>query len=781
MLNRQEGRQGLGQISGILAPAALSLAVALTSVALPDSVLAQSYSFSSVSISGNERVDNATVLGTAGIKAGESLSAGQLNEAYQKLQSSGLFEKVDLEPQGSTLKITVQEYPTINVISFEGNQRMKDEALAKIVQSQSRRVYSPATVEADAQLIAEAYAQGGRVNARVEPKVIRRSNNRVDIAFEIKEGKVTEIERISFTGNHAFSDRRLRQVLQTKQAGILRAFIQRDTFVADRVNVDRQLLTDFYRSRGYPDVQVNGVSSEMTRERDAFFMTFNISEGQQFKFGKISTVSEVNGVSADEYSKLSKIRAGAIYTPTAIDLAVTRMEEKARQAGLNFVRVDPRVTRNPRTGTLDVQFALVKGPRIFIERIDIEGNTATLDRVIRREFHSVEGDPYNPREIKRSAERIRALGYFSNADVNTRKGTNDDQVIVDVNVTEQPTGSLTFGASYGASAGFGINASLNERNFLGRGQQLSIGIGTTSDNQTSVISFTEPYLFGRDLAATGRLFYSTTDNDNSDYSTMRAGIQPSIEFPVAENARLKLRYEFSREELSDVDTYDASEATGSSPILSREEGARYKSAVGYTYTFDTTETNIDPRYSYLLRFDQEFAGLGGDVEAVTTTVLGRAQRKVWNDEVTLRAELEGGAIIASSGNTTILDRFTGNGKIRGFESNGIGPRDTAAPNEDALGGKYFAVARLEAQFPLGLPEEYKLGGAVFLDAGSVWGLDDTDGVEEVDDGFHLRSAIGVSLLWDSFIGPLRLNFSKAIVKEDYDEEQNFDLTVSTKF
>ncbi|MER5171448.1 outer membrane protein assembly factor BamA [Thioclava kandeliae] len=781
MTNRQTGRQGLGQFSGILVPAALSLAVALTSVALPETVWAQSYSFSSVSITGNQRVDNATVLGTAGIKAGESMSAGELNAAYQKLQSSGLFETVELVPQGSTLKINVQEYPTINVIAFEGNKRLKDEALAKIVKSESRRVYNPATVEADAQLIADAYAEGGRVNARVTPKVIRRSNNRVDIAFEIKEGAVTEIQRITFTGNKAFSDRRLRQVLQTKQAGILHQFIQRDTFVADRVNLDRQLLTDFYRSRGYPDVQVNGVSSEMTRDRDGFFMTYNISEGQMFKFGKITTVSEVNGLDVSEYAPLSKIRTGAIYSPNAIDLAVTRMEEKARQEGLNFVRVDPRITRNPRTGTLDIQFALVKGPKIFVERIDIEGNTATLDRVIRREFHTVEGDPYNPREIKRSAERIRALGYFSNADVNTKPGTNPDQVIVDVNVTEQPTGSLTFGASYGASAGFGITAALNERNFLGRGQHLAVSIGTTSDNQSSVISFTEPYLFGRDLAATGKVFYTTTSDDNSDYDTERAGIEPSIEFPVSENARLKLRYNLTSERLSGVDDYDADEDTGSSPILSREEGTRWKSAVGYTYTYDTSENNIDPRYSYLFRFDQEFAGLGGDVQAVTTTALGRAQRKVWNDEVTLRAELEGGGIIAASGDTTILDRFTGNNKIRGFESNGIGPRDTAAPNEDALGGKYFAVARLEAQFPLGLPEEYKLGGAVFLDAGSVWGLDDTDGVENVDDGFHLRSAIGVSVLWDSFIGPLRLNFSKAIVKEDYDEEQNFDLTVSTKF
>ncbi|TQS72916.1 outer membrane protein assembly factor BamA [Rhodobacteraceae bacterium] len=784
MTYRQADRKGLGQISGILAPAAVSLAVALTTVALPQMVAAQSYNFSSVKIEGNERVDATTVLSYTGISQGQTVSAGALNDAYQGLQNSGLFESVDLVPQGNTLVIRLQEFPTINVINFEGNKRMKDEQLSAVISSESRRVYSPATVEADAQAIAEAYAQGGRVNARVTPKVIRRSDNRVDIAYEIKEGKVTEIERISFTGNRSYSDRRLRQVLATKQAGLLRTFIQSDTFVADRVQLDRQLLTDFYQSRGYPDVQVTGVSSEMSAERDGFFMTFNINEGQQFKFGNISTVSEVDGLDIAKYSKLAKIRAGVVYSPSAIDLAVTRMEEQATRDGLNFIRVDPRVTRNPRTQTLDVQFALVRGPRVFVERIDIEGNTSTLDRVIRRQFKSVEGDPYNPREIRRSAERIRALGYFSNADVQTRPGTSEDQVVVDVDVDEQPTGSLSFGASYGASAGFGINVGLNERNFLGRGQRLGVSIGTTSDNQQSAINFVEPYLFGRDLALGLQAFYYTSENDNAQYSTRLAGFTPSLEFPISENGRLKLKYTISKEKLYGVDEFDAAEGTGSSPILSREEGDRLKSAVGYTYTYDNSETNIDPRYNFLFRLDQEYAGLGGDTDAITTTALVRGERRIWQEEVTLRAELEGGVVTThSGGDTTILDRFRGNSKFRGFESNGLGPRDTAAPNEDALGGKYFAVARLEAQFPLGLPEEYKLGGAAFIDAGSVWGLDDTMGANgvEVDDDFHLRSVVGVSLLWDSVIGPLRLNFTKALKKEDYDEEQNFDLTVSTRF
>lgn len=777
------------RVAGLLA--STFLAFAMPCALVPNAALAQSYVFQKVVIEGNERIEPATILTYAGIARGEALGAGALNDAYQRLQGSGLFESVELVPQGSTLLIRLREYPTVNVVDFEGNKILKDEKLAPLVKTQPRKVYSPAALEADAAAIAEGYATAGRLAVRVDPKVIRRDGNRVDVVFEIKEGTVSEVKRITFTGNRSYSDRRLRDVLGTKQAGILHRLIQRDNFVADRVALDRQMLVDFYHSRGYPDVEVSGVSSELTRDRDGFFMTFNIREGQQYKFGKITTVSELDELDAAEFEALAKIREGAIYSPTAIDLAVTRMEEVALRQGANFVRVDPRISRDPRTQTLNVEFALVRGPRVFVERIDIEGNNTTLDSVVRREFNTVEGDPFNPREIKNSSERIRALGFFSDTQVESRQGTAPDQVIVDVNVEEQPTGSLSFGASYGASAGFGINASLEETNFLGRGQYLGVSVGTTSDNQQNSIDFIEPRLLGRDLKGRFRLWYNTSEDDSSDYSTKMMGISPSLEFPLGRNSRLETRYTFARNELFGLTAYDADpdgdpttlDAVGSSPILSREEGSRDSSAFGYTYTYDTRRTGIDPRYGFTFRFSQDLYGFGGDVEALKTTALLRAERKVFHEEVTLRAELEGGAIAARSTSTlTVLDRFSGNNKVRGFESNGYGPRDTGAPNGDALGGKYYAALRLETEFPVGVPEEYGIHGGLFYDIGSVWGLDDTAGATgTVDDSMNLRSSVGFSVFWDSALGPLRLNFSKALEKQAYDKEQSFDLTISTKF
>lgn len=771
---REFGARG-GILRKGLAPAVLAASLMFSVV--PS--LAQDYSFSTISVEGNDRIEVATILRFAGIAKGQTLTAAQLNDAYQRISDSGLFASVELVPAGDQLIIKVVENATINVVNFEGNRRLEDAELAALIGSQSRRVFSPAQVEADAAAIVKAYTDQGRLAARVEPRVIQRDGNRVDVVFEIREGGVTEVERVSFTGNQAFSDRRLRRVLETKQAGIFRRIVQRDTFVADRTEFDKQLLTDFYRSRGYIDVQVLSASSEYSRERDSFFVTFNLREGQQFSFGSVTAQSEYEGVDAAEYAEVINIRSGAVYSPTAVDTTITKMEAIALKNGLDFLRVEPRITRNERAGTLDVVFVLTKGARVFVERIDIEGNATTLDEVVRRQFRTAEGDPLNAREIRDAAERIRALGFFATADVDANQGTSPDQVIVDVNVEEKPTGSLTFGASYSVNDGIGFNIGLSESNFLGRGQFVSVNISTTSDNQNNSFTFVEPALLDRDLEFRFNAYYNTSDSDNADFSSERAGVQVALEFPLGELTRLGVRYKYSSDNLDDV---GGDTPADSSPILVAEQGREDSSIFGYTLSYDSRISGVDPTSSFLLRFSQDYAGLGGDVEQLTTTALASYQRDIANEEITLRAELEGGVVHRFNGSTRILDRFTGNGKIRGFEPYGLGPRDLGAANEDALGGNYFAVARVEAAFPLGLPTEYGITGGVFADVGSVWALDNTAGAGgPVDDGLHLRASVGFSVFWQSLLGPLRLNFSHVLQKEDYDRPQNFDLTVSTQF
>lgn len=742
----------------------------------PQAASAQSFTFSNVEIEGNERVDAATILSFAGIARGQRISAGQLNDAFQRIQGSGLFETVDLVPRGNTLLIRVREYPTINIINFEGNRRLRDEQLAAIVRSQSRRVYSPSQAEADAAAIAEAYREGGRLAATVEPRIIRRSGNRVDLVFEIREGRVSEIERVAFVGNRAFSDRRLRQVLDTKQAGLLRQLIQRDTFVADRLEFDKQLLRDFYQSRGYVDFQVLDASGELSRERDAVFVTFTIREGQSFRVGAVDLVSEVEGADAEEFRRMLRLRPGVVYSPSVIDANIARLENLALRKGLNFVRVEPRIARNDRDLTLDVTFAVIRGPRLFVERIDIEGNTTTLDQVVRRQFRTVEGDPFNPREIRQAAERIRALGYFSNSSVEAEQGSASDRVIVKVDVEEQPTGSLGFGVSYAVDSGVGLNVSFSETNFLGRGQTVALNLLTGTDNASATFSFVEPAFLGRDLSFGLDVYYSQTERRNALYDTRNVGIRPAIGFPVGDYSRLELRYRISQDEIRNV-------TTDSSTILQREglRGALLTSAIGYSYSYDTRRGGPNPMGGVLLRFGQDFAGLGGDIRYVKTNVLAVAERRILNEEVTLRAVFEGGALSMIKGNSRVTERFFG-GEMRGFEGGGLGPRDLTAVNQDALGGNFFAIAKLESEFPVGLPEEYGIRGGLFLDLGSVWGLNDRAGTAgTVDDSRRLRAAIGASVFWDTPIGPLRFNVSRALKKMPYDKEQKFDLTISTQF
>ena len=738
---------------------------------------AQQYRFSSIDVVGNLRIESSTIRSYSGISTAQSLSAADLNAAYQSIASSGLFEEVEIVPNGARLVIKVKEFPTINRVAFEGNSRIKDEVLAGLVKSQTRRVFNPTEVEQDRAAIAEAYANSGRLAAKVNPKFIRLSDNRVDLVFEIFEGGLVEIERISFVGNRAYSDRKLRSVLETKQAGLLRTFIQRDTFVEDRIEFDKQVLSDFYKSRGYADFRINSVNAEISQERDAYFITFNIREGQKFTVGQIDVTTDLSGIDSKAFARAGKVRTGQTYSPLAIENDITRMERFANQEGLEFLRITPRISRNDASLSLDVNYVIERGPRIFVERIDIEGNTATLDRVIRRQFRIVEGDPFNPSEIRASARRIRALGFFSNADVTSREGSNPEQVVVDVKVEEAPTGSLSFGASYSTAAGAGGLVEYSERNFLGRGQALSLKMTAGTGNQTYSFDFTEPAFLYNDLSLSLLTSYAETQRQFSQYNTSALKIRPQLSFPLSEQTRLGVRYQYTESKLS-----NASLSTGA--VIGEELalGNISESGLGYTLSFDTRRTGLDPDAGVLARIEQDFSGLGGDTTSLKTTGLISGEMKVLGEEVTLIGTIEGGMLSYSKGQSRVVDRFQlGSGIMRGFEPGGIGPReyDSDKGVNDALGGDKFAAMRLEALFPIGLPEEYGITGGVFYDVGNLWGLEYDSADIQYEQGAW-RQAAGVSIIWITPVGPFRFNFSRAIAKELLDTANDFELTLATR-
>ncbi len=777
MRDRMRALAGRNASRGMAARrAAFTFCLAVSAAAISAPATAQDFRFDTIRIEGNERVTDQTITGQAEISPGQALSASEVNDGYQRLVETGLFEDVEFVPDGNTLVIRVSEYPVIDVINFEGNDRIDDDDLREAVQSQQGRPFSPSTAESDASELATLYRQRGRYAAEVTPRIIPRSGNRASLVFEVNEGATTEVERVSFVGNREYSDRRLRRAIETKQAGLLRSFISRDRFAAERVDADRDALRDFYLARGYLDFEVLSATPEMSQERDAFFLTFNIREGQSFDIAGTDVRSEIQGVEAAPFREELRLRSGTTYSPARIENAITRLERVADRQGLRFVEVEPSLSRNETAGTVDVTFVLRQAERLFVERIDIRGNTNPRDSVIRRHFDTVEGDPFNPRELTRAADRIRDLEYIGDAQVRTEEGSADDQVVVVVDVEEQPSGSIGFGVSYGIDAGLGGVATFREANLFGRGQELDISLGFGTDTQDTSITFTEPYFLDRDLELSASAYWQETERFNAAYNTRNIGVETSLGFPVSEQGRLSLRYRVSRDSLRGV-------SDESSAVLQREEGfGDYTSSVGYTYRYDTREAGLNPVMDYYLRFRQDFAGLGGDQRYIKSTALAGVERRIMSEEVTLRAELEGGNLSMIDGDSRVLERFALNREMRGFQFNGIGPRDFAAENEDALGGNNFIVARFEADFPLGLPEEYGIDGGLFLDVGTTWGLDNTDGAElRGSDDFSLRSAVGFSVFWDTPIGPLRFDFSRALLKEDFDEERNFDLTVSTRF
>ncbi|MCY3878499.1 MAG: outer membrane protein assembly factor BamA [Rhodobacteraceae bacterium] len=770
------------------------------------SALAQSVQYNGIIVEGNIRIDDESVLRFADLPDSGRVSSTELASAYRRLSDAALFEQLEIVPRGGNLVISVVELPIINEISIEGNKRLEDGPLSELIASEPRHVYRPAQAERDADAIAEAYRVAGRFGAIVTPKIIRRSENRVDLVFEVVEGQVVETERIAFVGNRIFSGNRLRRELASKQAGILRPFVKTDTYLAERIEEDRQNLIDFYLNRGYVDFEILSVAAELTAERDAFFITFTVQEGQQYRFGAITARSEVPEIIADEYLQEFRGQTGQVYTPVIVNDATQRMEHKAATDNFRFVFAEPLAKRDVEALAIDIEFRIFRGNKSFVERIDITGNTTTLDRVIRREFEFAEGDPFNARQINDTAEKIRDLGFFKDVNVYTEPGSTPDQTIVKVEVEEAPTGSLSFGAAWGEDTGVAANVSLSERNLLGRGQLLRLSV-ETGKNASYSITFVEPRFLDRDVALQLSTSLRTTRGLGQRFSTRQWYNRAQLGFPISERSRLRVGAGFA--------TYKMDNLTSASHIIRNDfnRGKGDRLFVDYGVNMDTRRSGFDQDRGFIVDWNQELARGIHDKSTVLRTV-GSATviRPVLNNAVTLTGTLEGGAVLGVGGDTRMRDRFQMHGGLmRGFSANGMGPRailyaeaDGSTPADrdylERLGGNYFVAMRLESRFPLGFGEELGVQGGTFADAGSIWGLDDTactqnsgtpaepeygpyDGDDNcmTDDGFKLRSTIGLSLFIDTFFGPLRFNFSRPLKKQPYDTTHSFDLTVASDF
>ncbi len=740
-----------------------------------------------VTIQGNRRIEPETIISYMQLPTDRQITADDLNAAVRRLFDTGLFKNVEIAPSGGEIVIVVEENPSINVISFEGNDSLKDEDLQQIVRLRPRLPFTRSAAEADAQAIIDIYRRTGRYGAEVEPVIIERSDNRVDVVFEINEGEITGVKAIDFVGNEKFSDRRLRRVIDTSESGLFSYFVSTDVYDPDRLELDKELLRQFYLERGYADFAVLSATAELAPDREGFFITFTVEEGEEYKFGVLDVAVATKGLDPEDFRALLPTDLeGTTYNATEVEEIADKMTDLAGQKGFAFVQVQPRPQKNAEAMTVDVTFELAEGSRIFIERIDIVGNSQTLDRVIRRQIPLAEGDAFDTRKIRDARNKIRGLGYFKTVEVDTAQGSADDRAVVTVKVEEQSTGSLSLGFGFSSSVGPIASVAVTERNFLGRGQIVNLRVTASGDTQIYDASFTEPSFLDRDLSIGTRAFFLTDDRtDESSFDQDRAGFVPEIGFPLAEDLRIKLRYSLLWDDIMVND--DPTNLRDVSPAIAVDDGTQFTSSVGYQLVYDQRDDPVEPQSGYLASFDQEVAGLGGEARFVKTRGKIKSWYTLFDDVVVTSAELEAGNLFSFGGyDTRVTERyFIGGSTMRGFAQAGIGPRDTTT--NDALGGNIFAVARFEASFPLGLPEELGIFGGLFLDAGTLWDLDRTNFTDNngnpvsIDDGADFRAAAGGLLFLDTPVGPLELSFGFPLVKESDDETEVFRLQIGTRF
>ena len=732
---------------------------------------AQESVIESVLVEGNERIEAETVRSYMSIGPGDDFDSGAVNDSLKSLFETGLFADVNIRREGNALIVRVIENPIINRVAFEGNDEIEDSELEAEIQLQPRSVYTRPRVQSDLQRLTEIYRRSGRFAVTIEPKVIQLPQNRVDLVFEINEGPVTQVERINFIGNTRFSDGALRDVIQTVESAWYRFATTADTYDPDRLTFDRELLRRFYLANGYVDFRVISAVAELTPDRSGFVVTFSLEEGERYRVAAIDIQSRLRDLSPEDLRPVIEIEEGDWYDADQVEDTLVALTEVVGSRGYAFVDVSPEVEPNREARTVDIAFEVDEGPRVYVERIDIVGNVRTLDEVIRREFRLVEGDAFNTALVRRSRQRIMNLGFFNQVDIDSTEGTAPDRTVLTVTVSEVPTGELSFGAGVSSADGVLGDISIRERNLLGRGQELRLGLTVSESRQEVDLGFTEPYFLDRDVAAGFDVFRRTVDlQDQSSFDRETIGFVLRAGYPLAERLRHTVSYTLKSDEVSDV-------SASTSRFIRDQEGETTTSAVAHVLEYDLRDSRIDPTDGYFLRFGQEVAGLGGDASFLKHTVTYGHFYSVADGWV-LSGLARGGHIFGIDDDVRIVDRFfLGGRRLRGFESSGVGPRD--ADTGDALGGNTFYSLTGELGFPLGLPDEINLRGAIFTDIGSLTGIDQT-GVELLDESSP-RLSIGAGINFRSPLGPIRLDFAQALIKEDFDRTESFRFSFGTRF
>ncbi|MEZ5928808.1 MAG: outer membrane protein assembly factor BamA [Parvularculaceae bacterium] len=799
----------------------------------------------SIVVRGNQRIEADTIASYLVVHAGDRADEQLLDLGLKTLFNTGLFSDVKLEMQeGDVLLIDVKENPIVNRVILDGNKRVKEDKLTKEIQLTARGVFTRAKVQADVQRIIEVYRRSGRFAASVTPKVTPLEQNRVDVIYEIDEGPKTGVAKINFVGNREFTSAELRGVIVTKQSRWWKFFSSNSNYDPDRLEYDRELLRQEYARHGYADFQVVSAVAELTPDRKNFFITFTVDEGPKYTVGEVRVKTSLAKLDERVLENFVPIKPGQTFDGDKVEKAVESITFATGATGYAFVDVNPRLDRNVETKTVDITFQVNEGPRVYVERVNIKGNTRTLDKVIRREVRIAEGDAFNRVLVDRSRSRIRALGYFGEVNIEEKPGSAPDRTELDVSVEERSTGSFSVGVGVSSTENFIVDFSIEERNLMGRGQFLRFRTQVSSRTRQVDIRFTQPYFLDRNLAAGFSIFNQRTDYKESGFVRDRIGFGLNAGFQISEYGRGNLQYLFTRDNVQidtpanvpvplgddlglyflpgvtptlvgEQPTYELYQSSFCNVIANQltptceSQGKFITSLVGYTISFDKRDDPIDTTRGWRASFGQSVAGLGGDVNYWRTELSGAYYHPLIGKFVGA-LKMRAGYIDGYGGDTVRLsDRFfEGASTFRGFEVAGVGPRYIqrgAGLNSNgeivsqSIGGKIYAIGSAEVLLPLPLPKEYGIRTSAFADFGTVglvdeqtkalnedlnfWVDPEGDGIfiKPVQDDLSLRLSAGVTVSWDSPFGPVRFDFANVFIKEDYDRVESFRFSAGTSF
>ncbi len=826
---------------------AMPVAASVTAVLVPSTAMAQTAA--SIAVEGTRRVAVETI--RSDFRPGPSgrLDQGVIDDGLKALIETGLFQDVKINQAGGRLVVSVVENPVIGRVAFEGNKKVKDDQLNAEVQSKARGTLSRPMVQSDAQRISEIYRRSGRYDVSVVPEIIEQPNNRVDLIFTINEGAKTGVKSIQFIGNNYYSSYRLKDVIKTRESNFLSFLGSGDIYDPDRVEADRDLIRRYYLKNGFADVQVVAALTEYDPGQKGFLVTFKIEEGQQYRVANVDFSSTIPNFDPRSLSSFSRVGVGSLYNAEALEKSVEEMQIEMSRRGYAFAVVRPRGDRNFEAHTVSIGYSIEEGPRVYIERINVRGNTRTRDYVIRREFDLSEGDAYNRALVDRAERRLKNLDFFKTVKITTEPGSSSDRVILVVDLEEKSTGDFSISGGYSTTDGALGEVSVSERNFLGRGLFAKASVQYGQYARGYSLSFVEPYLLDYRVALGLDFFYrEQLSNQYISYNTKTMGFSPRLGFQLREDLALQLRYSIFQQEISlpaqlancnntipnsglntpgyinsqagtltAVDPGNAATwgcyADGESALPVRRELANGKaltSMLGYTLNYNTLDNNKNPTDGLFVEFKQDYAGVGGDVSYLKTTVDAKYYTPLVADIVGL-LRVQGGILNNVGKDIRMLDHFQmGPNLVRGFAQNGIGPRDISyvalGAYGDALGGTKYWGASAELQMPFWfLPKEVGIKGAIYADAG---GLSDYQGptswaaTGEVnqagcvpasktsvgncmgmsyDNSNPVRSSVGVGLIWQSPFGPLRFDYAVPLTKGDYDRVQQFRFGGGTSF